>query len=99
MSLKYKKTSHHKRAAADGRYEGGDNRLAVVMKQHSFPNIRCVPAPGFVPSAPNRRKMLHACRAIESDMPATKATRVFGPEGSPGVAVDLPRGFSGDRGI
>ena len=43
---------------------GGDDCLAVVMKQHSFPRVVRENVPGWHVTESNVRKMLAACRSI-----------------------------------
>lgn len=73
---------------------GGDNRLAVVMKSNHYPNIVCQRAPGPPPTVESRRQWLRWCRDVVNDMDAVQGTQVFGPSSAPGVAVELPTGFS-----
>lgn len=77
---------------------GGDNRLAVVMRQHSWPNVVCEDVPDWHATEPNIRKMLTACRWVVDQMPASQVQKVFGPSGTAGVDVALPFMYYGEGG-
>lgn len=64
------------------------------MKSNHYPNIVCQRAPGPPPTVESRRRWLRWCRDVVNDMDAVQGTQIFGPSSAPGVAVELPTGFS-----
>ena len=85
-------------ADTNGNTTGGDNHLAVAMKQHSFPQVVCESVPGWDLTDSNIRKMFVACDPIRESMPASQARKLFGPRGTAGIDEALPLAYSGDQG-
>lgn len=61
---------------------GGDNKLAVVLSQESYPNIHC--------SDQATGLSVHSCNSIADDMDAVVQRQSFGPNADPVTGVRIP---------
>lgn len=61
-------------------FQGGDNNLGVILGSYQ-PDVQCTATHTGNPQS---------CLEILADMPATTDTRIFGPQGHPGVQENLP---------